>query len=139
MTKKHTNLAAKYYVLSMLHRLGVDAELIRGSTRAVEIIVENENKTKTIIHVRGLEGSYDWPAGNIQSLQEPQHFYALVSFEGKITDPQSIPTTWIIPSKELAQFIHEYNTRTDILRAIVVDKGERFLNAWSLIVEQKTG
>jgi len=121
----------------MLHRLGADASLSRGNTRAVDIIVTNENRTITTIHVKGLEGPCDWPAGNIHSLQEPQHFYALVSFEGKINDPQSIPSTWIIPSIELAQFIRNYKTRPDVSRADVKNKGKRFLNAWSLIVGHK--
>ena len=137
MTKYNTNLAAEFYVLSMLYRLGADAALTLGNKKAVDIIVVNENGTITTIDVKGLAGPYDWPADNIHSLQDPQHFYVLVSFEGKITDPLSPPSTWIIPSIELAQFFHKYKTRTDVSRTDVKDKGKRFLNAWYLIIGQK--
>jgi hypothetical protein len=137
MTKYNTNLAAEFYVLSMLHRLGADAALTLGNKKAVDIIVVNENRTVTTIDVKGLEKSYDWPADNIHLLQDTQHFYVLVSFEGRITDPLSPPSVWIIPAKELAQFIRIYETRTVISRANVRAKGQCFFHAWSLIIGQK--
>jgi hypothetical protein len=138
MTKYNTNLAAEFYVLSMLHRLGADASLTLGNKKAVDIIVLNENGTITTIDVKGLAGSYDWPADNIHLLQDAHHFYVLVSFEGKIADPLSIPSIWIIPSTELAQFFHKFKTRTDVSRSVLKDKGKPFLHAWDLIIGQKT-
>jgi hypothetical protein len=66
-------------------------------------------------------------------IEKPQHFYVLVSFEGKITDPLSPPSVWIIPAIELTTFIREYNTRTVISRAKVKADGQKFLHNWSLI------
>jgi hypothetical protein len=132
MTKYNTNLASEFYVLSMLHRLGADAALTLGNKKSVDIIVV-ENRTIITIDVKGLEKRYDWPADNIRLSEDPADFYALVSFEGKITDPLSTPSVWIIPSGELAQFIHPYKTRTVISRARVQTEGQRFLQAWSLI------
>ncbi len=137
MTKYNTHLAAEFYVLSMLHRLGADVEFTLGNKKAVYITVSNENGTITTIDVKGLAGPNYWPATNIHSLQDPQHFYVLVSFEGKITDPQSIPSAWIIPANELTQFIHKYPSCPDVSRAVVRDKGNRFLHAWYLIIGQK--
>jgi hypothetical protein len=134
MTTYNTNLASEFYVLSMLYRLGADAALTLGNKKAVDIMVTNENKTITTIDVKGLVGRYDWPADNIHSFVDTQHFYMLVSFEGKITDPLSPPSVWIIPANELTQFIRNYKTRTVISRAKVTAKGERFLQAWSLII-----
>ena len=47
MTTYNTNLAAEFYVLSMLHRLGADAALTLGNKKAVDIIVVNGNGTTT--------------------------------------------------------------------------------------------
>ena len=137
MTKYNTNLAAEFYVLSMLHRLGADAALTLGNKKAVDIIVANESKTITTIDVKGLAGRYDWPADNIHLLQDTQHFYVLVSFEGKITDPLTPPAAWIIPANELAQFIRKYKTRSVISHADMKAKGQNFLHAWTLIIGQK--
>ncbi len=138
MTTYNTNLASEFYVLSMLHRLGIDAALTLGNKKAVDIIVTNESRTITTIDVKGLEKRYDWPADNIHELKDKQHFYVLVSFEGKITDPLSIPSAWIIPANELDQFIRKYKTRTVISRADVKAKGLNYLHAWSLITGQNS-
>ena len=134
MTKYNTNLAAEFYALSMLHRIGADAALTLGNKKAVDIFVANESRTITI-DVKGLEKRYDWPADNIRMLEGSQHFYVLVSFEGKISDPQAIPSAWIIPANQLEQFIRKYKTRTVISRAELKAKGQAFLHAWSQIIE----
>jgi hypothetical protein len=133
MTTYNTNLAAEFYVLSMLHRLGADAALTLGNKKAVDIIVANENKTITTVEVKGLAKAYDWPADNIHQFKDTQHFYALVSFEGKITDPLSPPSVWIIPSEKLNPFIKKYETRIVISRAKIKADGQQFLHKWSLI------
>lgn len=133
MTTYNTNLAAEFYVLSMLHRLGADAALTLGNKKAVDIIVANENKTITTVEVKGIAGRYDWPADNIHNFVDSQHFYVLVSFEGKISDPLLCPSAWIIPSTELEKFVRQYKTRTVISRADVKGNGKGFLHKWSLI------
>ena len=133
MTKYNTNLASEFYVLSILYRLGANAALTLGNKKAVDIIVTNENGTTTTIDVKGLEKRYDWPADNIRLPAAGQHFYVLVSFEGKITDPLCSPSAWIIPSNDLAQFMRKYETRTTVSRADVKSKGDKFLHAWHLI------
>lgn len=133
MTTYNTNLAAEFYVLSMLYRLGADASLTLGNKKAVDIIVVKDGTTVTV-DVKGLASPYDWPADNIRVLAGTEHFYALVSFEGKIADPSNLPSVWIIPASELSQFIHKFKTRTVISRADVKSKGTAFFHAWSLIV-----
>ena len=133
MTKYNTNLAAEFCVLSMLHRLGVDAALTLGNKKAVDIIVANENKTITTVEVKGVAKAYDLPADNIHNFKDAQHIYMLVCFEGNIADPLFPPSAWIIPSKELDPFIKPYKTRTVISRARVKADGRDFLHKWSLI------
>ncbi|PWB69559.1 MAG: hypothetical protein C3F07_18730 [Anaerolineales bacterium] len=135
MTRYNTNLAAEFYVLSMLHRLGADAALTLGNKKAVDILVANENKTISTVDVKGLAKAYDWPADNIHQFEDTRHFYALVSFEGKITDPRFPPSAWIIPSKKLTPFIKRYETRIVVSRAKVIANGQKYLHNWSLITE----
>ncbi|OGO25727.1 MAG: hypothetical protein A2136_05000 [Chloroflexi bacterium RBG_16_54_11] len=139
MTKYNTNLASEFYVLSMLHRLGADAALTLGNKKAVDIIVANEDGTTTTIDVKGLEKHYDWPFDETKLIQNERHFYILVCFEGKITDPRIAPSVWVIPGNELAQYIHKYKTRDVITRAYVLAKGQQYLHAWLLIVNPEIG
>ena len=138
MPKYNTNLASEFYVLSMLHRLGADAALTLGNKKAVDIMVANEDKKITTVEVKGLEKAYDWPADNIRQFSDTQHFYVLVSFEGKITDPYSPPSAWIIPANKLQPFLKKYKTRIVISRAKVMKDGGKFLHNWSLLTKRES-
>jgi hypothetical protein len=133
MTKYNTNLASEFYVLSMLYRLGADASLTLGNKKSVDIIVVLDNETIISIDVKGVAGRYDWPADNIHDFINPNKFYVLVSFEGNISDPLSQPNTWIIPADKLLNFKHDFKTRVDISRKLLMTEGQEFLHAWDLI------
>ena len=130
MSRYNTNLAAEFWVLSMLHRLGADAALTLGNKKAVDIVITEEGQPFRTVDVKGLAGSYDWPADNIRLPGGENHFYVFLSFEGKIGVPDAAPSVWIIPASELRPFVKEYPTRTVVVRARVRSKGQRFEQAW---------
>ena len=132
MSKYNTNLASEFHVLSILHRLGFDAVLTLGNKKTVDIVVTNENGDVITIDVKGIAKKYDWPADNIREPRGGKHFIALVSYEGKIEDPTFTPNVWIIPHREIEKFIKQYKTRKNISRSLIINKGNRFLNAWHL-------
>jgi hypothetical protein len=129
----NTNLAAEFYVLSMLHRRGAEASLTLGNKKSVDIAVVRGAGRSVTIDVKGVAGHWDWPADNVRVPDHRRHFLALVSFEGKIRDFEAIPSVWIIPAQEAASFIRKYRTRTVISRTAVETGGRRFLGAWHLI------
>jgi hypothetical protein len=92
MTTYNTNLAAEFYVLSMLHRLGTDASLTLGNKKAVDIVVAYKAGRAATIDGKGLVGRYDWPADNIRLPAEGRHSFVLVSFEGKMHDASISPS-----------------------------------------------
>ncbi len=52
----NTNLAAEFYVLSVLHRLGAEANLTLGNKKAVDIVVVRGAGDTVTIDVEGLAG-----------------------------------------------------------------------------------
>ena len=133
MTSYNTNLAAEFYVLSMLHRLGADATLTLGNKKGVDIVVVREAGEAVTVEVKGVAKRDSWPAGNVQSPHPERHFVVLVSFEGQITDPTVAPRCWVVPLPDLEPYLWLYGTRLDVLRSSMQDHGEQFENAWSLI------
>lgn len=129
----NTNLAAEFWVLSVLYRLGVEAHLTLGNKKSVDILIVGNSKTIYTVDVKGLADPYDWPADNIKVFDNPKHFYILVSFEGKISDPLVSPSVWIIPSDKVEPFIKPYTTRVVISRARVTKDGTKFENAWQYL------
>ena len=130
-TKKYnTNLAAEFHVLSILHRLGLEATLTLGNKKAVDIFIFKPDGKTLTIDVKGLANKYDWPADNLKVDGKRGHYIILVCFNAKIGDPNEPPSVWIVPAKEIKKFINKYKTRTVVSRKKIVQEGEKYLQAW---------
>ena len=135
-----TNLAAEFYVMSCLHRLGITASLTLGNKKGVDILVAQENGDTITVEVKGVAKRYDWPADNIQSKKPSHHFIVLVSFDGAISErTMPAPKIWIVPLPELEKFKRYYNGRTNVSRAAIVKEGGKFKDAWHFIEPQIVG
>ena len=130
-----TDLAAEYYVLSCLHRIGLTANLTVGNKKGVDVVVVRSAGDAVTVEVKGVAKKYDWPANNLVTEKPHQHFVALVSFEGNILDPKMPPPrVWIIPFPAVGSFKRAYpGGRINVSRAAVLSTGDQFENAWHLI------
>lgn len=98
MARYDTNLAAEYYVLSCLHRLGLTANLTLGNKKGVDIVVVRDAGDAVTVEVKGVAKKYDWPVGNLETKHPDQHFVALVSFEDRIDEADMPPPrVWVLP------------------------------------------
>ena len=91
--------------MSMLHRLGADANLTLGNKKSVDIAVIRDAGDSITLDVKGLAGNTAWPVDNV-TVESQRHFIAFVCFHGQIGDPQVVPEVWIIPSTELKPFVY---------------------------------
>jgi len=130
-----TNLAAEFYVLSCLHRLGITANLTLGNKKGVDIVVVRSAGDAVTVEVKGVAQKYDWPANNLVAAKPDQHFVALVSFEGRIgVQAMPAPRVWIVPFREVEKFKRAYPAgRINVSRAAVLLDGAQFESAWHLI------
>lgn len=130
----NTNLAAEYYVLSMLYRKGLDAYLTLGNKKSVDIVIEKDNGELETIDVKGLAGKTCWPMDNFSKKQD-NHFIVLVSFLDKISDHDVAPECWIIPSLKVEKlFYHNPKGNRQVIdRYSFVKKGSEYKNNWELL------
>jgi hypothetical protein len=129
-----TNLAAEYYILSCLHRRGLTANLTLGNKKGVDVVVVREAGDAVTVEVKGVAKKYDWPANNLVTQKPDHHFVALVSFEGRIGEPEMpAPRVWIVPFRAIEQFKRFYQGRINVSRAAILAEGQHFENAWYLI------
>jgi len=96
---QNTNLAAEFHVLSMLYRIGAEANLTLGNKKAVDIVVLKGDRVLTA-DVKGLKGVTNFPIDGWKK-KERSHFLVFVAFHGRMDDPQSIPEVYIVRSTEL--------------------------------------
>lgn len=129
----NTNLAAEFYVLSVLHRLGLSASITLGNRKAVDIVVESRGRLFTI-DVKGMAGRTNWPMDNFKTKagEGANHFIALVTFNNKINDPAVLPTVFLVPAEKVASFFYRNpkGNRQVVRYGRMRDEGSEFLEAW---------
>ena len=137
MAKYNTNLASEFHVLSILHRLGLDAYLTLGNKKSVDIVAIGSNRRPIDVEVKGVAGKDDWTVGKLDP-KKKDAFLILVSFEGNIASPDASPTCWIIPYKIGAGLVKEYKTKNGVRRNIPrTSMKDEWKNNWDLI--RRTG
>ena len=129
----NTNLAAEFYVLSVLHRLGVDATLTLGNKKSVDITVVRSAGNTVTVDVKGLAGTTSWPVDNVKDVKNG-HFFVFVCYGGKINQPDVLPEVWVISSSALEPFVYvSPKGRRVVPRSTLRRDAERFRGAWNLL------
>ena len=130
MTTYNTNLAAEFYVLSVLHRLGADANLTLGNKKSVDIAVVRSAGDALTVDVKGLAGTTSWPVDNFRGGRKG-HFLVLVCFLGRIDDPSVLPEVYVVPSSRVgAVTYHAPGGRKVIPLSRMRRGGARFRDGW---------
>jgi hypothetical protein len=134
MANYQTGIAAEFYVLSALYRLGLDANLTLGNRKAVDILAINEHDVPITIDVKGLAGKTGWPVDNVKEGKKT-HFLVFVCFLGTIEDLQSLPELYVVPSLELAPLIYQAPGGRRLIQLSTLRRaGSQYRNAWHLMV-----
>jgi len=129
MSGYNTNLASKFYVLSILHRLGIDATLTLGNKKSVDIAVIRDAGDAITVDVKGLAGTTSWPVDNFR--EKPRHFLALVCFLNKIDDPNVLPEVYVVPSEQVKRLTYTAPGGRKVLQLSTIRRdGAEFRNAW---------
>jgi hypothetical protein len=129
----NTNLASEFFVLSTLHRLGLDAMLTLGNKKSVDIAVVRDEGDSVTVDVKGLAGKTGWPVDNVKQ-PKSKHFLVFVCYAGKIKAVNSSPEVWVVPSTKLAPLIyHAPGGRKVVPRSNLLAHGTEFRESWHLI------
>jgi hypothetical protein len=105
--EKHLELASKFYVLSVLHRLGADATFTFSQSDNVDITVVLESGNALTVDVKTLTGPLEWPV--VAFSARAGHFLAFVWYPQAI-DPNVPPTVYIVSSVQLKAFLQSHAT-----------------------------
>jgi len=131
----NTNLASKFYVLSVLYRLGLDAYLTLGNKKAIDIVVVRAPGDTITIDVKAVAGRDDWRAGNAVGSPRERHFVILLTYDGKFPQVAEQPKVWVLPHEEFLGLIKPGKTPTAPLfvSRSQVKKLEHRRDAWDLL------
>ncbi len=107
---KHLELAAKFYVLSVLHRLGAEASLTHAQPDNVDIAAVRQSGEAFTIDVKTLTGTTEWPVQHLSARKH--HFVAFVCFAQNWSDPQVVPDVYIWASERFRSYITRHKATT---------------------------
>jgi hypothetical protein len=99
---KHLELASKFYVLSVLHRLGADATMTFSQSDNVDIMVVRESGNALTVDVKTLTGPMEWPIVDFRA--RPGHFVTFVWY-ADAGEPNTPPSVYIVSSEQLRSFL----------------------------------
>src|SRR6266496_1610867 len=102
---KHLELASKFYVLSVLHRLGADATLTFSQSDNVDITIVQESGRALTVDVKTLTGPMEWPVVDFRA--RARHYLTFVWYSNA-KDPTTQPDVYIVASERLKQFLAEH-------------------------------
>lgn len=122
---KHLQLASKFYVLSVLHRLGADATMTFSQSDNVDITVVLESGHALTVDVKSLTGPLEWPVADFRA--RPGHFLTFVWYPAA-SHPNTPPRVYIVASEELSRFVA--NHRQDRLSLERLDEEVHAREAW---------
>ena len=129
--RKHIELAAKFYVLSVLHRLGAEANLTYAQPDNVDIAAVRQSGEALTIDVKTLTGTSRWPVEQFRA--NKRHFVVFVCFERE-WHPQIVPEIYIWSSERLKAFIAREDATYLSLEVVALKLDPR--TAWKQFLTQ---
>ena len=131
----NTNLASEFYVMSVLYRLGLDANLTLGNKKAVDIVVVHAPGDAVTIDVKAVAGRVDWLVGNAGGPARDRHFVVLLAYDGKFGEVAELPKAWVLPHDEFLGLIRTAKPPSAMryIRRSEVGKLVHRANAWHLL------
>jgi hypothetical protein len=122
---KHLELASKFYVLSVLHRLGADATVTFSQVDNVDITVVLESGNALTVDVKTLTGPLEWLVTDFHA--RAGHFVAFVWYPASV-EPNVPPTVYIVASEQLRRFVTDHKVASVSLTTL--DQEIQARNAW---------
>jgi hypothetical protein len=122
---KHLELASKFYVLSVLHRLGADAAMTFSQSDNVDITVVLESGHALTVDVKSLTGPPEWPVADFRA--RAGHFLTFVWYPAA-SHPNTPPNVYIVGSEELSRFLASH--REDRVSLEQLDEEVHAREAW---------
>lgn len=116
-----TGMVSEFYVLSVLLRCGINANLTLGNQKKVDIIVNNKGVAMTI-DVKGLKSSGDFIIGNyFESKDDKNHFYIFVYYSN-FENVKENPELFVVPATEISAIVKERESVNNVSIASLREK-----------------
>jgi hypothetical protein len=134
LRNRHLELAAKFHVLSVLHRLGVEANLSLAQPDNVDIAIIGKAGLAITIDVKTVgEGTREWLVEPFSARKH--HYVVVVEFSSRKGSAVAHPHAYVVASEALQKLVSRRKLKTISLDVL---SGElAALEAWQLITSEQ--
>jgi hypothetical protein len=122
---KHLDLAAKFFVLSVLHRMGLEATVTFSQEDNVDITIVQESGRALTVDVKTLTGAREW---RVAPFRARDHHYLVFVWYPMTDDPSVQPTAYIIASQRLHKLLSRRKVQDLPLDVLATEMSAR--DAW---------
>lgn len=123
----NSGVAAEYFILSQLYRLGLEAYVSQGNKKAVDIrVVLSDNKAISI-DVKAVRGYSSLVVNNVEPKEN--HYLAFVIYNNKFDDVQILPSVYIVPSRDVPGITKQWQNEKRVMKGDL----EPYLNKWETL------
>lgn len=126
-----TGVAAEYFVLSQIYRLGLEAYISQGNKKTIDIRVIQENGNPLSIDVKAVRGYSSLVVNNVKTSEN--HFIAFVIYNNKFEDVLTQPEVYIVPSLEVPSITKHFREERRVMKGSL----DNYLNNWSALRANK--
>ncbi len=133
LRKKHLQLAAEFHVLSVLHQLGVEANLALAQPESVDITILGKEGQAVTLDVKTVEGTREWLVDPFSARKH--HYVVVVEFQSSNENAVTRPRAYVVASEALRKLVSRRKLTSVSLDLL----GNEFaaLEAWQLIMSEQ--
>ena len=106
---KHLDWAAKFFVVSVLHRVGVEATISFTQSDDVDITVIQESGRVLTVDVKTLSGTKEW---TVAPFRARNHHYMVFVWYPPNGNPSAQPTAYVVASERLRRLLARKRVRS---------------------------
>ena len=122
-------MAAEFFVLSQLFRMGLEAYLSQGNKKSIDIRVVHNAKKSISIDVKSVRGYSSLVVNNVDARED--HFIVFVIYNDKFEDVSETPEIFIVPSQEVGAITKKHKLERRVLKGDLA----KYKNEWRLLTD----
>lgn len=127
---RRLDLAAKFYVLSVLYTLGADATVSVGTEKDVDITIVRKPGEVVTVDVKTALPSKSWSIQEFPA--ERGHYIVFVHFTRRTSATQPIPHSYVLSSRDLHTWAKKHDGRVEIRELVKTARDSR--EAWERLL-----
>ena len=120
----NTGIAAEYFILSQLYRLGIEAYISQGNKKAIDIRVIKEDETSISIYVKAVRDYSSLVVNNV--ISKKNHFVVFVTYNKKFEKIDTMPEVFIVPSKDVIKITRKFKEEKRVMKGDLIDYKDRW-------------